>query len=407
MNILLGITGSIAAYKAYDLCRDLSKASYTVKVVLSKGALKFIKKETFYYLGAKKVFSPEDDFTPQNKDYEGSVLHISLKDWMDRMVIYPLSANSLSNMAHGKADDLLQSVLLAGYDKPKLLFPAMNSKMLENPITQNNLKLVKNYPNTFIADTDTGELVCGENGDGKLLKPDTAISLISTVGFTPIRKQEILISTGATKSELDPIRFLTNPASGKTGIEISKAFLKDNFKVTLLIGEDNIQLANDYLPHPNLKVIPLKENKDFYDFIRENGKSYQCYISSAAFTDIKFQKIDQKLKKENFKSVIPIQKDIDVLEETLKLNLDAYIIGFAAETFPISEDPLPLAKEKIKRKPVDLLVVNSVASKQGFKANSNQYYLLSKNNSEFHFQGRLSKKELGEKLKENFLNATF
>lgn len=405
MRILLGVCGSVSCYKAFDLCRELTKRSHEVKVVITKGAENFIKPELFKYLGATEVFSSNDDFN-LGKYNQSNVLHIDLGNWAEKIIIAPTSANSLSDFAHGKASDLLQSILLAAWKKPTIFFPAMNEKMLLNPITQENIKILNQNSNYSVLGTRSGELICKEEGSGKLLEIEEILELIETFNPKMTIKKNILISTGATKSKLDSVRYLSNPSSGKSGFYIAKAFLESGYKVTVMAGKESTSKLSLLENHPHYELITLETNTDFASFIENNFSKYDAYISSAAFTDIKFKEIDTKLKKSGLNNSIEIEPDLDVLELALKIKSHQKIIGFAAETFNENSQThlRNLVKEKLDRKPVDLLVVNPVhqgntANQQiGFKSLSNNYFIYSQQDSEFIHQGTLHKEELGKKL---------
>jgi phosphopantothenoylcysteine decarboxylase/phosphopantothenate--cysteine ligase len=185
MNITLGVTGSISAYKSIELLRLLIKEDHEVKVVLTKGALKFVRPELFSYLGASDVFSPEDDFSFPHKSttaLAGNVLHVELAKWSEKLVIAPLSANSLSNLINANAGDLLSSLFLAWEkQKPILVFPAMNTHMYHHPFVQKNLRQLGELENLFLGPTQVGELACGDTGEGKLLETDKIFQLIKSL----------------------------------------------------------------------------------------------------------------------------------------------------------------------------------------------------------------------------------
>ena len=293
MNLLLAVTGSISAYKTLDITREWVKAGHSVKVVLTAGALQFVVPQVFKYLGASEVFLPLDDFKyPKEEQDPGSVLHIELGKWADKLILAPLSANSLSRIVSGQAGDLLNSVFLA-FDpgKPVLAFPAMNTKMLDHPFVERNLELLDELPNVFVHPSSSGELACGDIGAGKLPTVDTILTATEAVSLKTIDKQaglkkHILISTGATVSPLDPVRYLTNASSGITGYHLAIESLKRGHKVTVVAGKfatAKLELLT-HLPHFQLlRVTTATEMASVLDKYFSYADSY---ISAAAISDI-------------------------------------------------------------------------------------------------------------------------
>jgi phosphopantothenoylcysteine decarboxylase/phosphopantothenate--cysteine ligase len=374
MKIILGICGSISAYKAYDISRALIKDGHEVKIIMTAGALNFIKPETFKYLGALEVYAPGDDFN-QKKQLK-SVLHIDLKNWMDKLVIVPASANTLAKISHGFADDLLSSVFLCASNKESIIFPAMNTQMYINPITQKNLDTIKLNKLCFIHPPASGILACGDEGIGKLPEVDNIVEFIQS--YTAIKNnRKILISTGATVAPLDSVRYLTNPASGKTGFELAKTYLKEGCEVTLIYGKlSNFNTAS-LSEHPNLTLISVETTENMYAAVKDNFDKADVFISSAAVSDIEFKTQKEKIKKDNFETNISFSWAKDVLAEMIKKKKHQKIISFAAES---SEDHA-IFQNKWEKKPVDLMVGNVVhngfnGQPQGFGQNKNQYFFI-------------------------------
>lgn len=394
MNILLGVSGSIAAYKTYDLVRSLYKQGHKVKVVLTKGALEFIHSKTFLYLGAEDVYLPHNDFSP--KETESKVLHVELSNWADRIVIAPASANTISSLAQGMANDLLQSILLVSWEKEILLFPAMNSRMLSNPLTEKNIKKLSLLPKIQVFGTKSGTLVCDEEGEGKLLDLDKIIDVINYSNFHPNNKS-VLITTGASKAHLDPVRYLTNPSSGKTGYEISTELLKSGFSVTLLAGKNSVKEIENLTALKDFELVYFDTNLEIKEFLDHRFNEFDFYISSAALTDIEFDFSKNKLKKNSLHHYLKANKAIDCLAHALSIKDKQKIIGFAAET-NLSDE---MINEKMKRKPVDLLVANPVNSgahqetQKGFQTHTNDYLITDGAES---YSNSLSKKELAQRL---------
>lgn len=411
MKVLLGVCGSIAAYKTFDLVRSFVNQGHEVKVVLSRGANEFVKPQVYKYLGALEVYNSHDDFNyPSSKSDEGTVLHIELAKWADKFVVAPLSANTLSKFSHARADDLLSSIFLAiDQSKPILLFPAMNTKMLYHPFVQENMDLVKkvnSLSQVEVFGTMTGELACGDTGAGKLASIESIVSLTESYSAKKMDKK-IVISTGATISPIDPVRYLTNASSGKTGYELSKELLELGFKVAVIAGKNSTANLDELNNHPNFTLERVITSHDMHQAVHAQIDNAYAYISAAAISDIEFDQAEGKLKKSNIGSDLKILKAKDVLQSVIDKKLkDLKVIGFAAET-DLSKDIL---LEKWNRKKVDLLVgthVNSGlnsngAALSGFSNDSANYSLMS--NGEITFKGLLSKKELAHTIAKEILN---
>ena len=399
MKILLYVTGSISCYKSIELTRSLIKLGHDVKVVLSQAATEFLKLELFSYLGASGVFGPEADW---KQGQQKEILHIELAKWCDQFVNFPATANTISHLAHGFTKDLGTTIFLALPEKtPKLIFPAMNTKMLKNNIIDQNVEKLSQCHNTFIMPTESGELACGEVGLGKLIEKEKALALITC---WPMKKNDrsVLISTGASVSPLDDVRFLTNPASGKTGKELASSFLQTGHKVTVISGFYNTHLFSDILDHPNFSLVTAKTTHDFLNETKKYINQSDVFISSAAICDIDFNYTEGKLKKDRIGDGLSISKAPDILKEMLKEKReDQFYIGFAAEA-NLSEEIL---KKKWKQKPVDLLIGTLVSSGTmkdkstlGFRNNEANYKIFEKD--QITFEGPLSKTQLSSLIQE-------
>jgi len=393
MKILLAVSGSIACYKAYDLLRSLIKAEHEVKVVLSSGAKQFIKAETFKYLGALEVFEHTDDFNPKLLGPSQTVLHIELARWCDTFVLYPASANMISNLSFGKADDLTSAIYLSLEKQvKKIIFPAMNKEMYSNEITQRNLEVLEPY----IITPNQGHLACGETGVGKLPLPDEAKDLIETLAKDQ-KSKRVLISTGATKSPLDSVRYLTNPSSGKTGYYLAKTFLSQGYQVDLIYTESSISLISNLEKNKNLSLYKVKTTPQLESKTLELFPHSDLFISAAAPCDIAFEYNSQKMKKSHFQKSLPITKTSDILSKCIEKKSNQLIVGFAAET----QSSEQVILEKMKRKPVDLLVFNNVNNAlnneklKGFGVEENTYRLISKKSDSLI---TISKKVLGDHI---------
>ncbi|MEK6623931.1 MAG: bifunctional phosphopantothenoylcysteine decarboxylase/phosphopantothenate--cysteine ligase CoaBC [Bdellovibrionota bacterium] len=396
-NILIGVTGSVAAYRMLDVTRGLTKAGNKVRVIITKGGMEFVSAEVFKYLGADAVYGPQDDFKSwPGHDLPGPVLHINLAKWAERIVLAPLSANTLAKMAHGMADDLLCSVVLARrMATPLLLYPAMNVLMWNNSVVQENCQRLQKCPNVFLHPPMEGELVCGDEGQGKLPSVET---LLDTIPFAMpakhVTKPAILISTGATIVPLDPVRFLTNPSSGMTGFCLAQEAHRQGHPVTILHGRYSLDRIKNLRHLPGIKLLSLDTPHDFLNAVEHLWPEHAVYISAAAIGDILFK--DQwkgKLKKAMLPESLSITKAPDVLARALQMKSPKqYLIGFAAET-DLTEHIL---REKYNNKPVDLLIGTKVNQTSGFKVEHADYCFFE--NGQVTFQGTLHKMALAQEI---------
>jgi phosphopantothenoylcysteine decarboxylase/phosphopantothenate--cysteine ligase len=399
MKILLSVCGSISAYKSFDIVRALVNNGHQVKVVLTRGALKFVVPEVFTYLGAEDVYLDDADFSSKN------VLHIDLARWCDSLVIAPLSANTLSRLARGEASDLLSSLFLAlEPTKTIALFPAMNSLMLAHPFTQENLeelKKLKTLNNVFISPTNAGVLACNEVGLGKLPTVEEIVALIPLLKAPfeahPLKKK-IVITTGATIAPLDPVRYLTNSSSGITGHHIAAHALQMGLDVVVVAGKNACAELDQLIKHPHYKLIRVTTVNDMHAAVHLEIPTAQAYLSAAAISDIEFDVADEKIKKESMSDNLKVKKATDILKSVIEAKIPHLkIVGFAAET-DLNDDVL---KRKFQSKPVDLLVgtkvnngMTSNAEIQGFNVERANYRFV--DSKEMSALQNLSKNELAK-----------
>jgi phosphopantothenoylcysteine decarboxylase/phosphopantothenate--cysteine ligase len=399
MKILLSVCGSISAYKSLDIARGLVNNGHQVKVVLTEGALKFVVPEVFTYLGVEDVYLNNADFKHKN------VLHVELARWCDTLVIAPLSANTLSRLARGAADDLLSSIFLAlEPEKTIAVFPAMNSLMLKHPFTQENfaeLKKLKTLNNVFISLTNAGVLACNEIGSGKLPTVEEILELIPTLKapFNELaEKKKIVISTGATIAPLDPVRYLTNSSSGITGYHLAVAALKRGFNVSVVAGKNAVKELDLLAKHPNYKLTRVTTVNEKHDAVHAELNQASAYLSAAAISDLEFDTTSEKIKKENITDSLKVKKAIDILKSVIEAHIPKLkIVGFAAET-DLSDAVLT---KKFNSKPVDLLVGTKVnnglvgnSEIQGFNVDQANYRFME--NGMITVTRSLTKSELAE-----------
>lgn len=383
MKILLSVCGSISAYKSLDIARGLVNNGHQVKVVLTRGARKFVVPEVFTYLGVEDVYLEDADFNFKN------VLHVDLARWCDTLVIAPLSANTLSRLARGEASDLLSSIFLAlEPEKTIAVFPAMNSLMLKHPFTQENfaeLKKLKTLNNVFISLTNAGVLACNEVGEGKLPTVEEILELIPTLKapFNGSRaRSKIVISTGATIAPLDPVRYLTNSSSGITGYHLAVAALKRGYDVSVVAGRHAVRELDLLAKHPFYKLTRVTTVTQMHDSVHAELKNASAYLSAAAISDLEFDMTSEKIKKENIQDTLKIKKATDILKTVIEAQIpNLKIVGFAAET-DLSDAVLI---KKFNSKPVDLLVGTKVnnglvgtSEIQGFNVDHANYRFMEK-----------------------------
>jgi phosphopantothenoylcysteine decarboxylase / phosphopantothenate---cysteine ligase len=403
MNILLGISGSVASYKSYDVARLLVKSGHAVKVVLTSGALEFIKPETFRYIGVQEVYLPTDDFRPSRLGPHATVLHIELVKWADKVVIAPASANTLSRLAVGITNDLLTSIFIASGQKPALIFPAMNTEMWRNQRIQEHKEKLESLSHVAVINPVSGLLACGDIGAGKFPEITSVVDLIETLNPLLKKNKKVIVTAGATASPLDPVRYLTNPSSGKMGIAVAKAFLSQGYGVTLLAGHQCSSEVENLGGHPEFRLIHTPTTQLMREAAVKVFPDSDLYISTGAIADIEFELSTVKLKKETMGSSLPFKQAADILKEILILKKNQKIISFAAETETSNE----VFREKMKRKPVDLMIGNKVSNGligspeiEGFQKSQGTYFFVSPHD----IQGPLplTKSQLGLKLVEWF-----
>ncbi|MDH4469220.1 MAG: bifunctional phosphopantothenoylcysteine decarboxylase/phosphopantothenate--cysteine ligase CoaBC [Bacteriovoracaceae bacterium] len=383
MNIILGVTGSVAAYKSYDLLRLWAKDGHDVHVILTKGSLRFINPHSYHYLGAKGVWSSEDDFSPakNQKFFTAPVSHIELSKWCDLLVIAPLGANTMAKISMGRCDDLLTSVYLAlPPHKRVLLAPAMNTEMWNKQQTKDHWHKLTHRPNHFIASPERGLLACHDEGEGKLANIETIfhLSLALPQSSAPQKKWKVLITAGATISPLDPIRYLTNPSTGELGYIMAETFLNHGHQVVCVVGPYSKSKFNDLKDHPSFTLKQIFTAEEMFEETKQYFESQDIFISTAAVNDIKFPPSLKKLKKDQIQNQLQVDSNPDILGQLLlKRKKSQIIIGFAAET----ELTIEVVKEKILRKPVDLLLVNKsqgpwmkTGGEQGFNESTLGFY---------------------------------
>ena len=381
-NILVGVTGGIAAYKACDLVSRLTKhEDMEVRVMITKSAAKFVSPITFEALCHHKVET--DLFDETNED---PIAHITLANWCDLVILVPATANSIAKVVHGISDDLVSTTFLACHGK-KIICPAMNVHMMENPVTVANIERAKQL-GYIVMEPVTGHLACNDVGKGKLpAVEDIEKLIVDTLQEEQILKgKHVLVSAGPTQEALDPVRYITNHSSGKQGYAIAKAAVQMGAKVTLVSGP--VSLA----PVPGAEMVSIRSARDMYDAIISRLDQVDYIIMAAAIADYRPAEVaDQKIKKSGDDMTITLVRNPDILATIGERKRDNQIVcGFAMETQDLDKN----ASEKLKKKNCDMLIGNNLNTEgAGFGTDTNVVTLVKKD-SLSHLP-KCTKEELG------------
>lgn len=363
-TVIVGISGSIAAYKACDLVRALIKQNYDVEVIMTNNATKFISPLTLGALINKPVLL--DDF-----DSEGyKIKHISYAKKADLFVVVPASANVIGKIANGICDDVLTSTFLAA-TCPKLIAPAMNVNMYDNLATQRNIERCKTYGIKFV-EPGYGLLACGDTGRGKLAKLDDIMDMIEyCLSPKPLKNKRVLVTAGPTQEAIDPVRYITNHSSGKMGYSLAKRAFQLGARVTLVSGPTNLEA-----PY-GIELIKIKSAADMFEVVKVNFEKQDYIIKAAAVGDYRVKEIaTNKIKKHDDSLNLKMIKNDDILAFLGANKTNQVICGFAMET----QDLIKNAQDKFIRKNCDLLVANDLFEDgAGFKTDTNKVTLISKN----------------------------
>ena len=368
-KILIIIGGGISAYKALDLIRLLKKNYVDVKTILTKSGKEFVTPLSITTLTKNKTF--EDIF---DKNSEAEIDHIALSRWADLIVVLPTTANFMTKLSIGKAEDLATTVLLAS-NKDILLVPAMNVRMWLHKATQNNLKILQDYGYHFIG-PEKGEMACGEYGEGKMSSPRQIFSYLKNYFFEKnlIKNKNLkaLVTTGPTREYLDPVRYISNESSGKQGYEVALALNKLGIKTKLIAGPSNLISSRD------LKIKKIISAKQMMNEVKKS-LPVDVAVCAAAVSDFRpINKSKNKIKKNQANlSSIQLEKNPDILDYLSKNNKarPKVVVGFSAET----ENVIQNSKIKIKEKYCDLIIVNDVSKKDsGFNSDYNRVSIIDK-----------------------------
>jgi phosphopantothenoylcysteine decarboxylase/phosphopantothenate--cysteine ligase len=369
-EILLGISGGIAAYKTVLLLRKLTKEGANVNVIMTEHAKEFVGPLTFQTLSGNPVTS--DLFTLFKSSEIG---HVALADKADLLVIAPATANIIGKIAHGIGDDFLSTMVMATR-VPVLFAPSMNVNMYHSPVVQDNIRKLKDFGYYFI-DPVEGELACKVEGKGKLADVDDILEEIHIIlSSNDFKGKKILITAGPTIEDIDPVRYISNNSSGKMGYALAKMAIRRGAEVLLISGPTALE------PPYKSRFIKIRSAREMFDAVMDNFSDYDIIIKSAAVADFKPEQVStHKIKKVNGEFQINLSKNSDILFELGKYKGERLLVGFAAE----SENFLDNAYKKLKEKNVDLMVVNDISNKKiGFKSDFNECNLIFKDGSIRH-----------------------
>lgn len=365
-TVLLGVSGGIAAYKAAALASALVKQHAAVEVVMTKNATEFVTPLTFEQLTGRRVMVDTFD-----RNFSHQVEHIALAERTDLVIVAPATANVCAKFAHGLADDMLTTTVLA-CRCPKLIAPAMNTNMYENPVTQDNLKLLEHYGWEIIPPA-SGRLACGAVGKGKLPEPEALLEYVMRFLAMPhdLEGKRVLVTAGPTQEALDPVRYLTNHSSGKMGCAIAKMAMLRGADVTLVCGPLSVT------PPAFVKTVNVVSAQDMFDAVTALAPKSDLIFKAAAVADYTPAEYnDQKMKKSDNDLSIPLKRTKDILKYLGEHRTDGQVIcGFSMETQNMIEN----SKRKLESKNIDMICANNLKTEgAGFGVDTNVITVITK-----------------------------
>lgn len=364
-HIVLGVTGSIAAYKIASLASMLKKQKADVTVIMTQNATNFINPITFETLTGNKCLVDTFD-----RNFQYSVEHVSLAKQTDVFMIAPASANVIAKAAHGLADDMLTTTLLA-CECPKIIAPAMNTRMYQNPIVQDNMKVLEKYGMEVITPA-TGYLACGDTGEGKMPEPGLLLEyIIKALQPKDMAGMNVLVTAGPTREKIDPVRYISNHSTGKMGYAIARAAMMRGANVTLVTGK------TDIVPPMGVHTIEIVSAADMAQAVKQRAKEQDIIIKAAAVADYRPKNTaDEKMKKKDDELTIELAKTEDILGYLGAHKEEGqFLCGFSMET----ENMIENSRKKLEKKNLDLIVANNLKQQgAGFGTDTNIVTLLSK-----------------------------
>ena len=383
-KILLIICGGISAYKSLELIRLFKKNGARIKTILTKNAKEFVTPLSVSSLSQEKVY--DDIFNAEN---EAEMDHISLSRWADAVLVAPITANTISKVASGNAEDLASTVLLAS-NKQIFLAPAMNVRMWEHPSTKENILKLKSFGYKIIG-PEIGDMACGEYGEGKMTEPNEIVNTLKNYfsNLDKNKKLKALVTAGPTNEYIDPVRFITNKSSGKQGYEIAKCLRDNGFDTTLISGKTSIK------PLDGVNFVSVETAEEMFKESLNNLPT-DVAIFSAAVSDFKVKNYKSTKIKKNEEFNLELEKNIDILNHISNHNSlrPKITIGFAAETNNLSTN----AKEKLNEKNCDWVIANDVSDQTiGFGSDFNKISIFYKDKPEENFE-KMSKSLVAEEI---------
>lgn len=388
-NIALGVSGGIAAYKAVEVLRGLQRAGAVVRVAMTQRACEFVQPLTFRALSGSHVIV--DDYAPDNPD---PIAHITFSQTADLLIVAPATANIIAKFANGIADDFLTSTYLA-CKSPVLIAPAMNTTMWEHPATQRNLQQLRT-DGVYIVEPDAGEMACGTIGPGRLSEPERIVAAALEILSRSTRQRDLvgerfLITVGATREEIDPVRFISNRSSGRMGFALAEAALKRGGEVTVVAGTTTVP------PPAGVKIVHALSAEEMSQAVAKERANASVFIGAAAIADYRpAQRADQKIKKSRDSLTLTLEKTPDVLSQVAASRANGMlVIGFAAET----ENVLDNAREKLRSKNLDAIVANDVSSEgSGFDSATNAITIITRDKDKTVELPLMSKSEAADRI---------
>jgi phosphopantothenoylcysteine decarboxylase/phosphopantothenate--cysteine ligase len=369
-NVVLAVTGSIAAYKIANLASMLVKLHADVTVLMTQNATQFINPITFETLTSSKCLIDTFD-----RNFQYNVEHVSIAKKADVVLVAPASANVIGKLANGIADDMLTTTVMACKCK-KIVAPAMNTQMYQNPIVQDNIEKLKRFGIEVIT-PDSGHLACGDSGIGKMPSEQVLLDFIKreTACEKDLAGKKILVTAGPTQEQIDPVRFITNHSTGKMGYAIAENAMLRGAEVTLVTGKTSIT------PPPFVTVIPVVSAKDMFDAVAEEFEQQDIIIKSAAVADYRpAHPAAEKMKKKDDNPAIELERTEDILKYIGQhRRKDQFLCGFSMET----ENMIENSKEKLERKNLDMVIANNLKQEgAGFGTDTNIITIITKDTVE-------------------------
>ena len=363
MDAVLGVSGSVAAYRAADIARELMRSGFTVRVCLTDSAQKFVQPALFEALTGNPCLIEAFE-----EPERGRMAHIDWARQADIIIIAPATANTINKIAQGIADDMLSTIILAT-TKPIVIAPAMNPQMYANEVTQQSLEALE-ARGAYIVEPEEGDVACGENGQGKLASISSILYAVNEVASTSkiLKGKKILITSGPTQEPIDDVRFITNRSSGKMGVALAKAALLMGAEVTIIAGPQEARIPLQ------LTVIKVKTALEMLEAMKEQAPQHDWIIGAAAVADYRLENPSSgKLRRSESSLQISLIPNPDIIAEAARLAPNAKVIGFAAEP---STD-LSIAKEKIRKKSLFAIAANDVGNTEiGFDSSANAIDLI-------------------------------